>query len=53
MYIGTDAVYSYTFEHQPRPECPVCGDGDSLKVELSRDWTVEQMIEMLVERQDV
>lgn len=52
MLIGTDGVYSYTFEHEKRKDCPVCG-GESLNVEIPADWTVERLIEMLVERQDM
>ena len=52
MLIGTDSVYSYTFEHERRPECPVCG-GESVEVSMSRDWTVDRLIEMLVEKQDM
>lgn len=52
MLIGTDGVYSYTFEHEKRKDCPVCG-GESLNVEIPADWTVERLIEMLVERQDI
>ena len=52
MLIGTDGVYSYTFEHERRPECPVCG-GESVEISISRDWTVDRLIEMLVEKQDM
>lgn len=52
MLIGTDGVYSYTFEHEKRDDCPVCG-GESLDITLSKDWTVERLIEILVERQDM
>ena len=52
MYIGTDGVYSYTFEHERRKDCPVCG-GDELKVEIGEDWTVEKLIEYLADRQDM
>lgn len=52
MMIGTDGVYSYTFEHEKRPECPVCG-GSLLDVQVPRTWTVERFIESLVERQDM
>lgn len=52
MLIGTDSVYSYTFEHEKREDCPVCG-GESLDISISRDWTVDQLIEMLVEKQDM
>jgi NEDD8-activating enzyme E1 len=50
MLIGTDGVYSYTFQHEQREDCPVCGD-TSLEISISRDWTVENLIEMLEEKQ--
>ena len=52
MLIGTDGVYSYTFEHEKKPDCPVCG-GESLELSISADSTVEQLIEMLTERQNM
>lgn len=52
MLIGTDGVYSYTFEHERRPECPVCG-GEALDISISSEWTVDRLIEMLVEKQDM
>jgi NEDD8-activating enzyme E1 len=52
MLIGTDGVYSYTFEHERRDDCPVCG-GEALEITISREWTVERLIEMLVEKQDM
>ncbi|KAI0341829.1 hypothetical protein BDW22DRAFT_280651 [Trametopsis cervina] len=52
MLIGTDGVYSYTFQYEKRADCPVCG-GDSMDIEISKEWTVEQLIEMLTERQDI
>ncbi|KAJ7449927.1 hypothetical protein FB451DRAFT_1287006 [Mycena latifolia] len=52
MLIGTEGVYSYTFEHEKRDDCPVCG-GESLELSISSEFTVEQLIELLVEKQDV
>jgi ubiquitin-activating enzyme E1 C len=52
MLISTEGVYSYTFEHERRPNCPVCG-GETLDVEVPKNWTVEQLIDMLVEKQDM
>ncbi|KAH9857106.1 hypothetical protein C2E23DRAFT_720890 [Lenzites betulinus] len=52
MLIGTDGVYSYTFEHERRDDCPVCG-GESLDISISKEWTVDRLIEMLIERQDI
>ncbi|KAK9447079.1 uncharacterized protein V1518DRAFT_377318 [Limtongia smithiae] len=46
MYNGSDSVYSYTFEHQRKEDCPVCGM-------LARDfhaepeWTLGDFIDHL------
>jgi hypothetical protein len=48
MLIGTEGVYSHTLEHEKRADCPICG-GESLEVSISQGWTVERLIEMLVE----
>lgn len=50
MLIGTEGIYSYTFEHEQRKDCPVCG-GESLEISISHEMTVEQLMEMLTERQ--
>lgn len=52
MLIGTDGVYSFTFEHEKRKDCPVCG-GESLEMTLSPETTLERLIETLIERQDM
>lgn len=52
MLIGTAGVYSYTFEHEKKPDCPVCG-GESLELSISSEMTVELLIEMLTERQNM
>ncbi|ORE22336.1 hypothetical protein BCV71DRAFT_241136 [Rhizopus microsporus] len=48
---GDAGVYTYTFEHQKKPECPVCGN-ESKTAELDKDITVNQLIEYLAERSD-
>lgn len=52
MLIGTDGVYSYTFTHEKRDDCPVCG-GEALEMSIKPDTTVEQLIDILVEKQDM
>ena len=52
MLIGTDGVYSYTFEHEKREDCPVCG-GEALELSVNSELTIEQLIDMLVEKQDM
>lgn len=50
MFSGTEGVYTYTFEHEQKPECPVCG-GDTIDLPISKDMTVEELIEYLAEKQ--
>jgi len=52
MYIGTEGVYTYTFEHEKRADCPVCG-GETMDVQVKPDWTLERLIEWLIEKQDI
>jgi NEDD8-activating enzyme E1 len=52
MLIGTDGVYSYTFQHEKRADCPVCGQ-ETHDMDISEEWTLERLIEMLVERQEL
>ncbi|KAK7467212.1 NEDD8 activating enzyme [Stygiomarasmius scandens] len=52
MLIGTEGVYSYTFEHEKRDDCPVCG-GEAQDMSISSEMTVEEFIEMLTEKQDI
>jgi len=49
MYTGNDAVYTYTFELEKKPECPVCGNLPS-KITVNPDWTLEEFIDHLKER---
>ncbi len=52
MLIGTDGVYSYTFQYEKRDDCPVCG-GESMDISIGKEWTVEKLIDTLTERQDM
>ncbi|ORX40796.1 hypothetical protein BD324DRAFT_575151 [Kockovaella imperatae] len=51
MYTGNSSIYTYTFEHGKRDECPVCG-GEASLVRISKDWTLEQLVEHLKEAQE-
>ena len=53
MYIGTDGVYSYTFKHEQRPDCPVCSEESSVLMEVNSEWTVVELIDALAERPDM
>ncbi|ORZ23426.1 hypothetical protein BCR42DRAFT_458760 [Absidia repens] len=48
MYTGNDGVYTFTFQHQKKPECPVCGS-DSLNAELDPKMSLTELIEWLQE----
>lgn len=52
MLIGTEGVYSFTFNHERKPDCPVCSD-NSKDVQISEDLTVEELLEWLLEKQDM
>lgn len=52
MLIGTDGVYSYTFQHEKRADCPVCGQ-ETHDMDINKEWTLQRLIELLVERQDL
>lgn len=52
MLIGTEGVYSFTFEHERKPDCPVCGDNSKSAV-LPSEITVEELLDWLLEKQDM
>jgi len=52
MLIGTEGIYSFTFEHERKPDCPVCGD-NSKPATISSEMTVEELLEWLTEKQDI
>lgn len=52
MYTGNESVYTYTFQHEKKPDCPVCG-GESIEVSVSQKWTLQELIDYLTGRQDL
>lgn len=48
MYTGDDSVYTYTFQHQKKDDCPVCGNL-ARPMEVKRQWTLQDFIENLRE----
>ena len=49
MYSGDDGIYTYTFEHQKKDDCPVCGNlAQPLTVDPA--WTLQRLIDSLAER---
>ncbi|KAI4217271.1 MAG: hypothetical protein LQ351_000580 [Letrouitia transgressa] len=49
MYSGDEGVYTYTFEHDQKPDCPVCGN-ISKDLFVNPDITLQGFIESLGER---
>jgi NEDD8-activating enzyme E1 len=49
MYSGDEGIYTYTFEHLQKPDCPVCGNL-AKKLDVSRNITLRDLIETLAER---
>lgn len=48
MYSGDDGIYTYTFDHERKEDCPVCGNL-ARDVEVSPSWTLSDLIEHLGE----
>lgn len=49
MYSGDEGVYTYTFEHEQKPDCPVCGT-IARRLTVDPHMTLEAFIENLGER---
>jgi len=46
MYIGDQGIYTYTFEHQKNPDCPVCG-ALIIEQQFSKSLILEDVLEIL------
>ena len=49
MYSGNDSIYTYTFKHEKKSDCPVCGT-TARNMELDPNQTLEDFIESLAAR---
>ncbi|KAL5341139.1 hypothetical protein BJX70DRAFT_359701 [Aspergillus crustosus] len=49
MYAGEEGVYTYTFEAEKKPDCPVCGSL-ARKITVNPDLSLEEFLEILGER---
>ena len=52
MYTGDAGVYTYTFEHEKKDDCPVCGNLPR-PIDVSKDQTLEEFIASLADRAEV
>ncbi|TIB11129.1 hypothetical protein E3P92_02992 [Wallemia ichthyophaga] len=49
MFIGNEGVFTYTFEHQKRESCVVCG-GETMDLEVKDEMIVEDLLEILKQK---
>lgn len=50
MYTGDEGVYTFTFEHQRKPDCPVCGENAVAKVlRVDPGQTLQEFLDSLAE----
>jgi ubiquitin-activating enzyme E1 C len=52
MYTGDQGVYTHTFQHERREDCPVCGQ-TSVQATLSPDWTLQELLDWMQDRPDM
>lgn len=45
-------MYALTFDYEKREDCPVCG-GESITAEIGRDWTLERLVEWLIDNKEM
>jgi len=51
MYTGDEGVYTYTFQHMKKPDCPVCGDDNlSRPLRVDPNVTLQEFLDGLAER---
>lgn len=48
MYSGDEGIYTYTFEHLKKPDCPVCGNLPK-NMAINPNTTLQELIEKLAE----
>ncbi|KAG8627383.1 hypothetical protein KVT40_004866 [Elsinoe batatas] len=49
MYSGDDGVYTYTFEHEMKPDCPVCGNL-AREINVKKEWSLQDFVDHLADR---
>lgn len=49
MYSGNDSIYTYTFKHEQKPDCPVCGNL-ARNIDIDPFLTLGEFIESLAAR---
>jgi ubiquitin-activating enzyme E1 C len=49
LYTGDAGIYTYTFEHQKKDDCPVCGE-EPKDLHVNPDSTLGELVESFAER---
>ena len=49
MYSGNEGIYTYTFKHEQKDDCPVCGTV-ARNLDIDPNWTLQDLIEGLAVR---
>ncbi|GAB7364114.1 hypothetical protein MBLNU230_g4666t1 [Neophaeotheca triangularis] len=49
LYTGDSGIYTYTFAHERKPDCPVCGNLPK-DLQLSPSTTLQELVASLAER---
>lgn len=53
MYTGDDSIYTYTFEHEKKDDCPVCGSGNvARRIDVDAEVTLGDFLAALAQRPD-
>lgn len=49
MYSGNEGIYTYTFKHEKKDDCPVCGNV-ARNLDIDPNWTLQELIESMAVR---
>lgn len=49
MYSGDEGIYTYTFEHEQKEDCPACGT-TAKEIQVQKNWTLQDFINHLAIR---
>ncbi|KAF2468185.1 uncharacterized protein BDR25DRAFT_305177 [Lindgomyces ingoldianus] len=51
MYTGDESIYTYTFQHMKKSDCPVCGDDSIARpLQIDSNFTLQEFLDSLAER---
>lgn len=49
MYSGNEGIYTYTFKHEKKDDCPVCGNA-ARNLDVDPNWILQELIESMAVR---